>query len=140
MTEAEALTALLQAEHAVVYAYGVLGARLDDATRTTALAAYDAHRGLRDRLSAVLRARRLPVPGPSTSYAVTVAGRPQALSLAARIETDLAVSWRDLIGVTDDLALRGLAVSALQDCAVRATRWRVLAGARPLTIALPGQA
>lgn len=138
MIESDALTAALRAEHAAIYAYGVLGSRLDEATRTKALTAYDAHRLLRDRLAAALRTRTLPVPGPATSYAVTVAGRPQALTLAVRVETELAVSWRDLVGATDEVALRRLAVAALQDCAVRATQWRVLARTTPLTTALPG--
>ena len=138
MTEADALTAALQAEHAIIYAYGVLGARLDEATRAQALTAYDAHRVLRDRLTAALRARSLPVPGPATSYAISVAGRPQALALAIRVEQGVAVSWRDVISSTQEVALRRLGVTALQACAVRATQWRQLAGARPLTVALPG--
>lgn len=139
MTESAALTALLDAEHAAVYAYGVLGARLDEATRRVALAAFDAHRSRRDELIARLRARSLPTPGPEAAYDVVVANRVQALALAVRVETELGVRWRDLVAVTDNRMLRRAAVQALQDSAVRATVWRRTAGLTPLTQALPGQ-
>lgn len=134
------LSDLLATEHAAVYAYGLLGARLDDATRRVALSAFDAHRARRDELLAQLRARRLPTPGPELSYDVAVAGRPQALALALRVETELAVRWRDLVAVTDLPALRRLGVQGLQDSAVRAAQWRRTAGQAAATIALPGEA
>lgn len=45
--ELKALQAALGAEHAVVYGYGVVGGKIDDARRTEARAAYDAHRARR---------------------------------------------------------------------------------------------
>lgn len=134
------LVDLLITEHAAVYAYGLLGARLDEPTRQLALTAFDAHRSRRDELLARLREGDLPTPGPELSYDVSVTGRVQALALAVRVETDLAVRWRDLVAVTDDLRLRRLAVQGLQDCAVRAAQWRKTAGAKPATVALPGEA
>jgi hypothetical protein len=135
----DVLVDLLAAEHAAVYAYGVLGARLDDRTRTSALAAYDAHRSRRDALVSRLRARRLPTPGPAPSYDVAVPDRAAALALAVRVETELGVRWRDLVAATDDPALRQLGVQGLQDSAVRAAQWRQTAGITPVTQALPGQ-
>lgn len=132
------LTDALVTEHAAVYAYGVLGARLDQATRAAALSAFDAHRARRDALLAVLRSRDLPTPGPAAAYEVAVAGRPQALALAVRVETEVGVRLRDLVGSTDDRAVRALAVQGLQDSAVRAAQWRQLAGDVPATVALPG--
>ena len=44
MTELDLLAAVLSDEHAAIYAYGVLGARLDEPTRAVALADFDAHR------------------------------------------------------------------------------------------------
>ena len=150
MTVDEILTGLLEAEHAAVYAYGVLGARLDLATRREALAAFDAHRAARDELEGLLRDRGLDVPAAAPAYDVSAAGRPQALALAARVEDDLAGRWCDLVadaGLRDGLALTGegwippaRAVQGLRDSAVRATRWRRLAGPRPWTTALPGLA
>ena len=140
MSEAEALGSLLAAEHAAVYGYGVLGARLDDQTRTVARAAFDRHRTQRNALQVLMQSRGLATPGPSPSYDVAVADRLEALRLAIRIETGLAVRWRDLIGVTLDAALRRPALDALTACAVSGTRWRQLASVLPLTEPFPGQA
>lgn len=136
--EDDVLVDLLTAEHAAVYAYGVLGARLDDRSRRAALAGYDAHRVRRDELLAQLRSRRLPTPGPAPSYDVSVADRAAALALAVRVETGLGVRWRDLVAATDDRVLRQLGVQGLQDSAVRAAQWRRTAGTTPATVALPG--
>lgn len=138
MNQTAALTAALRAEHAAIYAYGVVGARLDDAARAAALVAFDAHRTRRDALGVALTSRGQSAPGPAASYDVRVAGRPQALALAIRVEVEVAVRWRDLIASTTDAGVRRLAVPALQDCAVRAAQWRKLAGLSPLTTALPG--
>ena len=140
MSEVELLRVLVEAEHAAVYGYGVLGARLDTATRRAALTAYDVHRARRDRVVAALVARGGSAPPPLPAYDVTVADRPAALALAARLEEGLAIRWRDLVGGTDDRVLRQLAVAALQETAVRAAQWRRLAGITPPTVALPGTA
>jgi len=140
VTEAAVLADLLVTEHAAVYSYGVLGARLDEATRRLALSAFDAHRVRRDELVIRLRARGLETVGPKPLYDVTVPGRVQALALAVRVETELGVRWRDLVAVTDDLDLRRLAVQGLQDSAVRAAQWRKAASTSPVTVALPGEA
>jgi hypothetical protein len=144
VTPATVLGELLAAEHAAVYAYGVLGAHLDPATRNAAQAAYDAHRQSRNALRSLLVARGLPTPGPAAAYDVGARDRSTAVGLAVTLETGLQVLWRDLVATTDptagDLPLRRLAVRGLGDCAVRATRWRVAAAATPTTVAFPGQA
>ena len=140
MTEQLALTEALVTEHAAVYAYGVLGARLDDVTRKAALAAYDTHRARRDALAAQLRGRGLPDPPPAAAYDLSVADQPAALALAVRVETEVGVRWRDLVTSTDEQALRRLAVQALQDSAVRAAQWRRVARVAPRTVPLPGEA
>lgn len=138
MSELDLLAELLEAEHAVVYGYGVLGARLDDARRRVAVAAHDVHRARRDALAAQLRSRgQDPEPG-LPAYDVTVADPAQALALAVRLEEGMALRWRDLVGGTDDVDLRRLALSGLQETAVRAATWRELTGAGPVTVALPG--
>ena len=58
--------------------------------------------------------------------------------LAVVLEQGMAVRWRDLVGGCDDAALRRLGVAGLQESALRATRWRLLAGVRPATVAFPG--
>lgn len=138
--EVARLTALLTAEHAAVYAYGVLGARLDDQTRPLAQQADDAHRASRDALAALLAARSAPAPATRAAYDVAVAGRTEALALAVRVEQGLAVRWRDLVGGTDDRDLRRFAAAGLTAAAVRATGWRTAVGGAPRTAALPGTA
>ena len=138
MTELDRLAALLSAAHAAVYGYGVLGARLDEPTRRTALAAYDVHRARRDGLAAQLRVRGAD-PAPSLpAYDVEVADAAEAVALAVRLEEGMALRWRDLVGATDDEQLRRLGLSGLQETAVRAATWRELTGAGPVTVALPG--
>ena len=132
------LTALVEAQHAAVYGYGVLGARLDEELRRQARAASDVHRAARDALSARLRDRGAPVPASLPAYDVEVADAPGALALAVRIEEGLGVRWRDLVAGTDDPALRRLAVEGLTQAAVRAAQWRRLAGAGAPTVAFPG--
>jgi hypothetical protein len=56
--------------------------------------------------------------------------------LAVHLEEKTAAVWRHALGETDG-DLRKLALDALVDCAVRATRWRALAGVSPPTVALP---
>ena len=138
MTAVILLTTVLEATHAAIYGYGVLGARLPDTERSAAGQAQDAQRARRDQLVVVLGERGAPAPGPEPAYDVAVADRDQALALAVRLEVGLGVRWRDLVAGTDDRRLRRLGVSALQDSALQATRWRLLAGVLPATVALPG--
>jgi hypothetical protein len=140
MREPALLTALVEAEHAAVYGYGVLGARLDEERRRLARAASDSHRARRDALSARLRELGAAVPAPAPAYDVAVAGPVEALALAVRIEEGLGVRWRDLVGGTDDGALRLLGVDGLSETAVRAAQWRRLAGLATPTVAFPGTA
>ena len=132
------LTELLEAEHAAVYGYGVLGARLDEAGRDLALLGYDSHRARRDQLVARLRERGADPEPPPPAYDVAVATQPEALALAVRLEEGLAARWRDLVAGTDDRPLRELGIAGLQETAVRAAQWRRRAGTAPVTVALPG--
>lgn len=138
MTAADRLVTLVEAEHATVYGYGVLGARLDDARRRSAQVAYDSHRARRDQLVAAARAAGASPRAPLPAYDVTVADARGALELAVLLEEGLSLRWRDLLGDTDDVALRRLAVAGLQETAVRAAQWRKSAGMRPVTVPLPG--
>ena len=91
-----AVQAALAAEHAAVYGYGVVGARVSAAREAEARAAYDAHRARRDAL------RRT----------VTDLGG-----------TPVAAVYADLVrAATSDL--RRDAAGWLREAAVRAVRWR----------------
>ncbi|MCW2614845.1 MAG: hypothetical protein JWN08_1839, partial [Frankiales bacterium] len=96
------------------------------------------HRARRDQLAARLRERGAEPPVSEPAYDVAVAGEDAALALAVLLEEGLAVRWRDLVAGTDDSRLRSLAVAGLTETAVRAAQWRLLAGTRPATVALPG--
>lgn len=139
MNDQERLVALLEAEHASVYAYGVVGARLDERTRELALQAFDAHRTRRSALTARLQALGVVPPSSLPAYDVVADTAPAALRLAVQVEVGNGVLWRDLVTTTEDPALRSLGVQSLTDTAVRAARWRRLAGIRPATEAFPGK-
>lgn len=138
MSETDLLRALVEAEHAAIYGYGVLGGRLSDPLREAAQRADDAHRARRDQLAVLLQARRAEVPPTQAAYDVAVSRPGAALALAVRLEEGMALRWRDLVGGTDDRTLRKLGVDALTESAVRATQWRRALGRRPGTVALPG--
>src|SRR5690606_3193584 len=64
----EGLRKALEAEHAAVYAYGVVGARTDGARRREATAAFDAHRARRDRLRELIISRGGTPTEPAAGY------------------------------------------------------------------------
>lgn len=138
MSETALLTTLLEGAHAAVYGYGVLGARLDDAARRSAVLAFDAHRARRDQLAARLQERRVAAPVSEPVYDIAVAGAVEALALAVRLEEGMAVRWRDLVAGVDDPGLRALGTAGLTETAVRAAQWRRLSGTGAPTVALPG--
>jgi len=139
LTVRSVLSDLLRDEHAAVYAYGVLGARLDDRLRKRARSAFDSHRAARDELRRRLLQLGADADGPEPAYAVRADTSAQALALAVRVEEHLAVRWRDLVGTTSEAALRRFAVQGLQEAAVRAALWRTTAGL-PATESFPGEA
>jgi ferritin-like protein len=137
----EQLAAALAAEQAAIYAYGVIGVRLPGtAEQDEARAAEQAHRQRRDYLVSrldQLAASEAPAPaGYELPFPVT--DRATALKLAAQVEDGVCQAWRPVLPVTG-AADRGTALSAMIDTAVRATRWRRLARATPLTLPFPGR-
>lgn len=138
MTFLEVLVGLVEAEHGAVWAYGLLGARLSEDALEQARAAHDAHRRSRDVLVTEVQSRGAALPAPAPAYDVHVADPAAALALAVRVEDDLAARWHDLVAASAEPTLRRIGVAGLRDCAVRAARWRSLAGARPFTQPFPG--
>jgi hypothetical protein len=123
--EVRALQDLLAAEHAVVYGYGVAGARLRGTARRRAQRAFDGHRARRDELTRRVAAQgSTPVPAaPTYALPVTVETPQDARVLATLLEERLAAVWADAV-LTLDGDLRDLAVGGLRDAAVAAARWR----------------
>ncbi|WP_030489486.1 ferritin-like domain-containing protein [Micromonospora chokoriensis] len=136
----EALTSVLSAEYAAIYAYGRIGVRLTGAARDAAHQAEAAHRRRRDALVVQLTTAGGVVPPDRAGYALPypVTDRASALRLAAEVEERTAAHWRAALASTTG-SERDQALAALVEYAVRATRWRKTAGVTPLTVPFPGR-
>lgn len=120
LTGTDALQSALAAEHAAVYAYGVVGGVLDGSS-AQAQAAYAAHRGRRDQLSAMLGDAAVAAE-PAYELPFEVSGAARARRLATRVEERCAEVYAGVVSRTtgDD---RAYAARALTDCSVRALDW-----------------
>ena len=139
MTPVDALNVALAAEYAAIFGYGAVGSHLTKTEKTAAVQADVAHRGRRDALMLrIVGAKATPTPGAAAyelPYPVT--DRETALKLAVDLEEGTARAWHQALGATTGDE-RKLAVDALIDCAVRATRWRKAATVAPAVIPFPG--
>ncbi|MBT2213815.1 DUF4439 domain-containing protein [Actinomadura sp. NEAU-AAG5] len=135
-SDSKALQTALAAEHAAVYGYGTLGARLRGGLQQAAKDAWNAHRAQRDRLSAILSVP--PVPA-SAAYRlpVRVASARSAVQLAAALEDGLVPAYVGLAGASSP-DLRHLAADGAQIAAARSARWRSAAGEPAPPAAFPG--
>jgi hypothetical protein len=131
----------LAAEHAAVFAYGVLGPRLSERDRQRATDSEAAHRETRDAAAALLSGRgSTPVPA-ERAYALPypVPDAATARKLALLVEERVAATWRAAVAVTAGEARR-IGVDALGAAAVRAASWRAVAKpGGPATVAFPGE-
>lgn len=135
-SDAEALQTALAAEHAAVYGYGVLGARLRGTLRQTAKDLWNVHRARRDQLVSFLSvapvaaasAYRLPVQATSARGAA---------QLAAALESGLVPAYVGLAGVSSP-DLRAFAADSAQRASAWAARWRSRSGAAAPSEAFPG--
>ncbi|UED86928.1 ferritin-like domain-containing protein [Streptomyces profundus] len=120
----EATQAALAAEHAAVYGYGVVGARLGEERGDEAREAYEAHRARRDALQGTVRDLGASPVASAAGYALPfeVADEAGAVRLAVELETRLAGAYADLVLVAEGKARRE-AAGALRDAAVLAARW-----------------
>jgi rubrerythrin len=136
-----ALQAALAAEHAAVWAYGLIAAYLP-AERAEAVAdAATAHRARRDATERLLSGAGVePVPAePAYRVPAPVDDPADALRLAVTAETDTAETWRSAIERSPLHPVRAAALDALTGAAVRAARWRAMAGDEIVTVAFPGK-
>lgn len=124
----------LSAEHAAVFAYGVLGARTSGALRRRLTQAFDDHRDRRDELRRLITARGGQPAEPQPSYALpsVPSGASAASRLAAHVETGLTASYLELVSAAD-AALRRYAAVAVQEAATRSASFRP-----GITTAFPG--
>ncbi|MBC6461478.1 ferritin-like domain-containing protein [Actinomadura sp. HBU206391] len=130
-----ALQAALAAEHAAVYGYGVLGARLRGAQRQNARDVWDAHRAKRDRLSSFIITQKADPVAAAAAYRLPI--RPttttSAVQLAAALEDHVLAAYLGLAGVADP-KVRRFAAQGMQEAINRSVRWL---GSAP-TSAFPG--
>ncbi|TMR06817.1 DUF4439 domain-containing protein [Actinomadura soli] len=133
---AEAVQTALAAEHAAVYGYGVLGARLQGPLRQTAKAVWNAHRAQRDALISLLSGTPVAA-APVYELPVKVTSARSAAQLAAALEDDLVPAYVGLVGVSSP-DLRAFAADGAQRAMARSTAWRSRSGAAGLGDAFPG--
>ncbi|MFI5907289.1 ferritin-like domain-containing protein [Dactylosporangium sp. NPDC051541] len=136
----ERLVAALQAEHAAIYGYGVLGPKLDSATIALAHAADNAHRTRRDALLVRLTSDGVTPPPTAPSYQLpfAVTDRAGALKLAVQLEDRTGAQWRLALPATDG-DLRKIVLEALIDCTTRAVAFRKAGSMTPLVPVFPGK-
>ncbi len=134
-----ALQAVMAAEHAALWAYGLVAAH-DPAVGSVVSSMVANHQDVRDTAAnLIVQGGATPVgPAPAYTTPAPVTDPASALTLALTIESDCAVAWRSVIGHTDDSTLRGTALAALTDCAMRMVTWRQTAKVTPVTVPFPG--
>jgi sugar phosphate isomerase/epimerase len=134
VTTVSALQEALKAEHAAVYGYGVLGARLRGTAQATARTVWDDHRAQRDELVSRLAARGVRAVAAAPVYRLPV--RPTsartAAQLAAALERDVVTAYGGLAGAPDP-ALRTMAAREMQQAMARSVRWQAQSGAGRVT-------
>jgi Domain of unknown function (DUF4439) len=128
-----ALAKALSAEHAAVYAYGVVGARTSGRSHDRAAAGFDAHRARRDQLRTLITQRggTPSEPGPTYQLPFAVKTSADAVRLAVLVEERLTTAYLEL-AADPDPSVRRLAALAAQECAARAYGWQ------PVVLTLPG--
>jgi hypothetical protein len=134
-----ALQGALAAEEAASYGYGVVGAQLPpgSAEQATATTDWVAHMRARDRLEALITARRAtPVPA-AVAYKLPgqVRTPAEARALAATLEDRIAQAYLALVALPDH-SLRNFGASQVRAAALRAQAWRGSVQAFP---GLPGK-
>ncbi|MGL6235428.1 MAG: ferritin-like domain-containing protein [Segniliparus sp.] len=139
--DADALAEAVAAEHAAVFAYGVVQAyvRHPATTRLTSDIVAE-HRAHRDAATARLTGsgRQAPQAAPSYLLPIEVADGPSAARLAAQIELETARAWRSLVERATLPEVREEGVRALGDCAVRAAQWNENLDLSPRVAPFPG--
>ena len=129
MTELEALQTTLEAEHAAVYVYGLLGSRTSQAGEpdlyAALRAAYEAHRERRDTLVGEVAALgEVPAPAaPAYTPPTGLDTQDGRFAAALELEKGCARTYAALVGSTTG-ARRDEAIDLLNDAAARALSFR----------------
>lgn len=122
--DSDLLQQTLAAEHAALYAYGVVGGRTSQADDTglfaALTAAYDAHRARRDGLADTLRARGVePVAAAATYDVTSPRSRAEVVAAAGNVERAAAEQYAAQVAAAP-AGQRSWAVTLVRDAALRA--------------------
>lgn len=126
MSRVPAMQAVVAGEQAAVYAFGVIGARLQGTSdEPAARAAWDRHRTRRDQVSAMLVAAGAEVPAAAPAYdlggpVVTAAA---ARRLAAAVEQACCAPYADWVAAADRTSERATPARWLSESATAAVSW-----------------
>ncbi|MEV0384148.1 ferritin-like domain-containing protein [Nonomuraea sp. NPDC050643] len=118
--DVEKLRKALAAEHAALFAYGLLGGRTSGSLRARIVAAFDAHRARRDQLRGYITSRGGKPVEPDASYALPFFPSSAALAvkLAVHLESGVSAAYLELVAA-QDAALRRYAALAMQEAVTR---------------------
>ncbi|PRZ43563.1 uncharacterized protein DUF4439 [Antricoccus suffuscus] len=139
--QVDALQAALRAEHAIIWAYGDIGAHAAVQRQDQVASVELRHRQRRDAIQTLLvAAGAVPDPSePAYQLPKPVTNPTDAIEVAGMLEDKVAAAWRYVLGRSTDLDVRTLAVDSLIDAATQALRWRqVVSGTQATTQAFPG--
>lgn len=129
-----ALQDALAGEHAAIYAYEVIGGRLDAGTKPQqqALSAYRHHRAQRDTLVARVRAAgSTPVTAePAYRLPTSVTGTPGARKVAVHVEQRCTTLYAQIVATTNGRDRRH-ALEAMRWCAEQLLAWGGSSSALP---------
>jgi hypothetical protein len=124
VTPLEALQATLAGEHAAVYVYAALGARVSTSAQpdleSRIYTAYTTHRGRRDQLISIVRGTGATPVASEVSYQLPNPAKTRGQLVRAALETEQRCTemYAAMVGSTSR-ANRQFAIDALADSAVR---------------------
>jgi hypothetical protein len=120
-----ALQAVLAAENAAIFGYGVVGAHLTGSSQTAAGQDWTGHNQSRDTLTAMISGLGAAPAAAQASYQLPfrVHDAASATALAAYLEDGVTRAYLALVAVSDQ-RLRRYGAMAMQQAAQRAAFWR----------------
>lgn len=137
-----ALHQVLAAEHATIWGYGVVGAKVSQLYLPKVIEADHRHRSIRATIEDAVRSLGgEPVPSkPGYALPTLLTDDASALTFAAQLEESMSRQWRHGIGTAGpiDVTFRQLCLDGLDSAAGGALTWRRLLDPTALPQAFPG--
>ncbi|MCZ2404985.1 DUF4439 domain-containing protein [Paenarthrobacter sp. Z7-10] len=137
VSEDQALTAAVVAEHKAVYAYQVSATRLTNPASSQAVDILSEHEETLSQLSAMLRSRCLPLPALEPGYTLAPDFTMHPAAALSGLEDQLGLLYGDLIALSPAAnesvpSSRAMAIAALLETAGNGQLWQ-----QPIRV-LPG--